>query len=55
MRADILCEPSEENQHRYRLKREGEVVASYNEKEVVDWRVEEVPPDDKWLSTPSIA
>ena len=47
IQAEILCEPSATNK-KYKLKREGEVVASFDAEEVKGWWIEDKPAPSKF-------
>ena len=52
--AEILCEPSATNE-KYKLKRKGEVVASFDADEVRGWWIEDKPASSKLQPTGSLA
>ena len=52
--ASVICEPTETN-NRYRLKRDGQPVASFDADEVLGWWIEEQPASREWKAPRGLA
>ena len=54
VRADVICEPSS-TEESYRLKREGQVVATFKAEDVTGWWLEDKDVRGEWSEPGSIA